>query len=236
MTNKHIRHVETLDTGTAIDWNNDHIQDFEDAYDILTCLITPGLAVLWDVTNNAGGVVPTLAFVDHHAFAYCHSGNAQLDWSLMKYEFNGAPGNITHVNDAPIMTTAVWLEKYDVNNIVAEFGFMNNAVAPTIANKDGAYFRVEDNKLYAVCGDGTAETATDITPAGGIPEYGHYRIELTDSKADFYVDNMVTAKTSITTNLPDSDLTMFYYADSGGVADTQLYVDACSCQMLRYKG
>ena len=173
---------------------------------------------------------------DNHAFAYCHSGNAQLDWSLMKYEFNGAPANFTHIDDAPIFTTAVWLEKYDAANIVGEWGLMNNARAPTFANKEGAYFRVDGNLLYAVTGDGAAETATDITPVTGLPEYGHYRINLQATKCDFYVDDMETIATSHTNNLPTTGLTIFYYADSGGVADTQLYVDAVAINMRRYQG
>lgn len=235
MTKKHKAIKATLDKGYASEWNDDHIDDFQDWIDIETFFITPALVVLWDCTNNAAGVVPVLTFEDHHAFAYLHSGNAQLDWSLMKYEFNGAPANFTHINDNPIFTTALWLEKYDAANIVAEFGFMDNDKAPTAANKDGAYFRVKDDKLYAVCGDGAAETEVDITPTEGIPEYGHYRIELQSTKCDFYVDDMGTLKTSITTNLPVLDLTIFYYADSGDVADTQMYVDAVACQMLRYK-
>jgi len=236
MTKKHKAIKATLDVGTHEEWNDDHIDDFTDEIDIECFFITPGIAVLWDVTNNAAGVVPTLVMQDNHAFAYLHSGNAQLDWSLMKYEFSGAPGNITHIDDAPTFTTAVWLEKYDIVNIVGEWGLMNNAVAPTLANKDGAYFRVNANKLYAVTGDGAAETTTDITPLEGIPEYGHYRVHLQATKCDFYVDDMETVATSHTTNLPTTQLTIFYYADSGGVADTQLYVDGVGISMLRYKG
>lgn len=236
MTKKHKRIVKALDTGESEDWNDDHIDDFSDEIDIETFFITPGLTVLWDTTNNAAGVVPILTMQDNHAFAYLHSGNAQLDWSLMKYEFSGAPGNFTHINDAPIFTTAIWLEKYDTVNIIGEWGLMDNAKAPTAANKDGAYFRIEDNKLYAVTGKGDAETATEITLEAGIPEYGHYRIHLQATKCDFYVDDMETAAATNANNLPTTQLTIFYYADSGGVADTQMYIDAVAINMLRYKG
>lgn len=236
MAQRHKAIKATLDVGTAAEWNDDHIADFTDEVTLYEDFITPAITIKWDVTANAGGVVPVIAFVDHHSFAFLNSGAAQLDWSLMKYEFNGAPGNITYIDNAPVLTTAVWLNKYDDVHIVAEWGLMNNAVAPTLANKDGAYFRVDAGVLYAVTGDGAAETTTDITPATGLPEYGHYRIELTPTNCKFYVDDMETVAITHTANLPDSDLTIFYYADSGGVEDTELYVDGVGLTRMRYIG
>lgn len=236
MAVKHKAIVDTLEVGTHEQWNDDHIADFSDEITLYEDFITPAITTKWDATANAAGVAPVIAFVDHHSFAFLHSGAAQLDWSLLKYEFNGAAGNFTYIDDAPVFTSAVWLEKYDVVNIIGEWGLMNNAVAPTVANKDGAYFRVDANVLYAVTGDGAAETTTDVTPAGGIPEYGHYRIELTATNCKFYVDDMETLATTHTANLPDSNLTIFFYADSGGVADTELYVDGVGLSRFRYKG
>ncbi len=236
MANRHKAIKASLDVGTAAEWNDDHIADFSDEVTLYEDFITPAITTKWDVTTNAAGVAPVITFVDHHSFVFLNSGAAQLDWSLMKYEFNGAPGNMTHADDAPIFTSAVWLNKYDAVNIIGEWGLMNNAVAPTLANKDGAYFRIDANVLYAVTGDGAAETTTDITPATGIPEYGHYRIELTDTNCLFYVDDMDTVAATHAANLPDSDLTIFYYADSGGVADTEMYVDGVGLTRFRYKG
>jgi len=236
MAQRHKAIKETLEVGTSAEWNDDHIADFSDEIILYEDFITPLITTHWDVSVNAGGVLPVITFVDHHSLVFLNSGAAQLDWSLLKYEFNGAAGNITHVDNAPILTTAVWLNKYDAVNIIGEWGLMNNAVAPTLANKDGAYFRVDAGVLYAVTGDGAAETTTDVTPAGGISEYGHYRIELTPTNCLFYVDDMSTIAATHVANLPDSDLTIFFYADSGGVADTELYVDGVGLTRLRYKG
>ncbi len=236
MATRHKRIVAALDTGGSADWNDDHIADFSDEVTLYEDFITPAITTKWGVWVNAAGVAPVIAFVDHHSFVFLNSGAAQLDWSLMKYAFNGAPGNITYIDDAPIFTAAVWLEKYDAVNIIGEWGLMNNAEDPTLANKDGAYFRIDGNALLAVTGDGAAETTTDITPATGIPEYGHYRIELTGTNCLFYVDDMDTVAANHTANLPDSDLTIFFYADSGGVADTEMYVDGVGLSRFRYKG
>jgi len=236
MATRHKAIKATLDVGAASEWNDDHIADFTDEVTLYEDFITPAITTKWDATTNAAGVAPVITFTDHHSFVFLNSGAAQLDWSLLKYEFNGAPGNITHAANAPIFTSAVWLNKYDVVNIIGEWGLMNNAVAPTLANKDGAYFRVDGNALYAVTGDGAAETTTDITPVTGLPEYGNYRIELTETECKFYVDDMDTLAATHAANLPDSDLTIFYYADSGGVADTEMYVDGVGLTRFRYKG
>jgi len=234
---RHKRIVGSLDTGTHEDWNDDHISDYSDEVRH-TCII-PGvpLSVEWDFGQVAGGVNPTLVFEDNHVFGYLNTGGVTGQISSMRHEFNGAAGNITHADDAPILTTAVWMEAYHTVGLVAEFGLIDSASAAAFtANQDGAYFRIEDNKLYAVTGDGAAETATDITPAGGIPEYGHYRIQLTGSNCEFYVDDMDTVATTHTANLPDTALTIKYSLQSQNNVDSKMYVDGVGLTRNRYKG
>lgn len=236
MTKKHKAHKATLDKGLASEWNDDHIDDFADEIDIECSFITPGLAVLWDLNVIAGGAVPSIQLVDHHTFAQLNAGAGVGKGCYMRYERGGAPNNITYIDDNPIFTSAVWLDAYNLTGTVVEFGFQDNAVAPFTANQDGAYFRVKDDKLYAVTGDGVAETETDITPTAGIPEYGHYRIELSINHCYFYVDDMETAKTDNTTNLPNSDLTLSYAVINVGAVTTDMYIDAVGLNMLRYQG
>lgn len=236
MTMRHKAIKNTLDVGTAVEWNDDHISDFTDEITIEANFVTPVITTHWDLTQGGAGVAAVITFQDHHALVKIDSGVNDTDWSAMRYEFNGAAGNITYVDNAPIMTCAVWMDAYAATGKVAEWGFQDNAVAPFTANQDGAYFRINADVLYAVTGSGAAETLSDITPAGGIPEYGHYRIELADSYAKFYVDDMNTAAATHNTTLPDSDLTMSFAArnDTGTKAD--MYVDAVGLQRNRYKG
>ena len=233
MATRHKAIKATLDVGAASEWNDDHIADFTDEITLYEDFITPAITTKWDVTANAAGVVGVITFVDHHSCAFLNSGAAQLDWSLMKYEFNGAPGNMTHAADAPIFTSAVWLNKYDLVNIIGEWGLMNNAVAPTLANKDGAYFRVDANLLYAVTGDGAAETTTNL---GAPPEYGAYKIKLQSAHCYFYIDDIETAIADHTNNLPDSDLTIKLSARNVGGNQVVLRTDAVGLKRLRYKG
>lgn len=227
----------TLDVGTSAEWNDDHISDFEDDILIEENFITPAITTKWDLGQVAGGVNPVLVFQDHHTFAYLNTGGVTGQISSMRYEFNGAAGNITYIDDAPVLTTAIWLEAYHTAGLVAEFGLIDSASAAAFtANQDGAYFRIDGNVLYAVTGSGAAETTTDVTPAGGISEYGHYRVHLQATKCDFYVDDMETVATSHTNNLPDSDLTIKYSIQSQNNVDSKMYVDGVGLTRFRYKG
>ena len=227
----------TLEVGTSEEWNDDHISDFEDEVIIERNFITPVITTEWDLGQVAGGVAPVIAFVDHHAFAYLNTGGVTGQISSMRHEFNGAAGNITYIDDAPIMTTAIWLDAYHTAGLVAEFGLIDSASAAAFtANQDGAYFRIEDNVLYAVTGTGAAETATNITPVTGIPEYGNYRIELTSVNCKFYVDDMETPVATHTNNFPDADLTIKYSIQSQNNVDSKMYVDGVGLSRNRYKG
>lgn len=234
---KHKAIKSTLDVGTHEEWNDDHIADFADRIEDTVNFLGVPVASFWDVAQTAGGVNPVTVFQDNHVFYYLNTGGVTGQISSMRYGFNAGVGNITYIDNAPTLTTAVWLEAYHTAGLVAEFGLIDSATAAAFtANQDGAYFRIEDNALLAVTGDGAAETTTDITPTLGISEYGHYRIELTATEAKFYVDDMETAAATHTTNLPDSDLTIKYSIQSQNNVDSKMYVDGMGLTRNRYKG
>lgn len=234
---KHKAKKDTLDVGTSDEWNDNHISDFEDELIFESDFITPALATIWDLGQTAGGVAPVIVLEDHHTFAYLNTGGVTGQISSMRHEFNGAAGNITHIDNAPIMTTAVWLNTYHTAGLVAEFGLINSASAAAFtANQDGAYFRIDGDVLYAVTGTGAAETLTDVTPVAGIPEFGHYRIELTGTLCNFYVDDMEVVAAAHTNNFPDSDLTIKYSLQSQNNVDSKMYVDAVGLSRNRYQG
>ena len=236
MALKHKAHKETLEVGTSAEWNDDHVADFSSSISLYEDFITPVITTKWDLTQNGAGVAAVITFQDHHSFAKIDSGANDTDWSAMRYEFNGAAGNMTYIADNPIMTMAVWMDAYAATDEVAEFGLQNNAVAPFTANQDGAYFLINGNALFAVTGDGAAETTTDITPVGGIPEYGVYRIELTAATCKFYVDDMEVVAATHTNHFPDSDLTMSFAARNDGNTKAEMYVDGVGLERVRYIG
>lgn len=236
MGNRHKAIKAILEVGTAAEWNDDHIIDFSDELDYEYSPISVPVADVWDTAQTSDGSAPVVTYEDNHTIVYLVTGGVTDQTSSMRHERATVVGDITYVDDAPIMTCAVWLEAYHTAGNVAEWGLIPSATALFLANQDGAYFRIEDDKLYAVTGDGTAETATDITPTGGIPEYGNYKIELTSTNCLFYVDDMETPAATHTTNLPDTDLTMKFSIRSKDDVDSKMYVDGVALKRSRYKG
>jgi len=235
MSSRHKRIVNTLDVGSHNDWNADHIVDFSNEIDWEYSPISIPVANVWDTAQTAGGSAPVVALQDSHVFDYLNTGATTDQTSSMRLEMATTASDITAKEDAPVLTMALWMESYHTALNVAEFGLIPYATALFTANQDGAYFRISGNKLYAVTGNGAAETATDITPSTGIPEYGNYKIELTDSDAKFYVDDMETAKTTITTTLPNNDLTIKISIRSKNNVDTSAYLDGVALKRNRYK-
>ena len=236
MATRHKKIVATLDTGSSSEWNDDHIIDFSDEITIYENLVGPALTETWELSKTGGGNIPAITFEDHHTFVLLDTNGGTGDISEMKYSLGAGSGNITYINNAPIMNIAVWMKDYATTGKVGEWGLFDNAVDLFTDDQDGAYFRVSANKLYAVTGQGAAETATDITPILGVPEFGNYRIALTSSNCYFYLDDMESPIAVHTTNLPDSDLTMAVGARCDDSIETHIYVDGVGLTRNRYKG
>ncbi|MHA1227919.1 MAG: hypothetical protein ACTSPV_14325 [Candidatus Hodarchaeales archaeon] len=244
MATNHRAVKATLDRGLSSEWNDDHIVQYCNSITHECFFMGVALAVEWDTAQTAGGgVAPVNTFTDHHVQAEFDSGAGANDTSSMRHQFSGVVGNITSFRDAPIFTSHLWLEQFPIATECIEFGFFEDVHVPFTANTDGAYFRVDTNKIYAVTGDGVGETATDVTPATGIPEYACYKIELTSTDCKFYIGDMKTPVATHTSvpdeNLPVGDLTMKYSCKNiggGGGNQVLMYLDGSSLTRLVYSG
>lgn len=236
MSKRHKAHKEILSKGLASEWNDDHILDYTDELEHDFNLMTISEGTEWDLTETAGGTNPDIVFEDNHSWCKLLTGGVTGQSSVMKAKLDGVASNITNIADAPIHTTAVKLEAYHTAGNVIEFGLFDNGIGIFTANQDGAYFRIKDNKMYAVTGDGANETETELT---GITlaqnDFLSCRIELSSTNAIFYVDNMETAKATHATNLPDSDLTLKYGVISANNVDSVMFVDGCGLTRFRKK-
>ena len=236
MGTRHKAIKNVLEVGTHEEWNDDHIVDFSDELDYEYSPISTPVANVWDTAQTAGGSAPVVALTDHHVSVYFTTGATTDQTSSMRHEMATQASDITYIDDAPILTCAVWLDAYHTVGNVAEWGLIPYATALFTANQDGAYFRIEGNKLYAVTGDGANETATDITPVLGIPEYGVYKIEVGSANVKFYVDDMEDPAATNTTNLPNNDLTIKFSIRSKNNVDSKMYVDGVALKRNRYTG
>lgn len=233
-----LRHKEvkaTLDVGKAEEWNDDHLVDFSDEVDWEYSPLTIPVGDVWDTAQTSGGSAPVVTLSDSHVFVYLITGATTDQTSSMRLEMATTASDITAKEDAPVLTMALWLEAYHTAGNVAEFGLIPYATNLFTANQDGAYFRINDDKLYAVTGNGAAETATDITPITGISEFGNYKIELTGSNCKFYVDDMKTPKLTQTLTLPNNDLTIKISIRSKNNIDTKAWLDGIALKRNRYQ-
>jgi len=236
MAQRHKAIKATLEVGTAGEWNDDHISDFTDEVNFEYSPLNQLVADIWDTAQTAGGTAPAVAFTDHHVSVYFVTGAITDQTSSMRLMMNGSAGDITYIDDAPVLSFALWLDAYHTADNVAEFGLITSATALFTANQNGAYFRINGNKIYSVTGTGAAETATDITPLTGIPEYGHYRIELGAANCKFYIDDMLTPVKTETLTLPTGDMTAKFTIRSKNNVNSLMYLDAVGLTRNRYKG
>ncbi len=238
MTQRHKAVKATLDTGLASEWNDDHECNFDDEICHLGLSLGVALAADWDFAQTAGGSNPAWAMVGaagaEHAFVVLNTGGVTNQISSMRHKLDNAVSNITSPGDLPVLTCAVDIaavhDAAGVANSVVEFGFQDDSDALFTQNLDMAIFRVYNGNVYAVTGDGAAETETLIAAYN---QYGHYRIEFTTGHVLFYVDNMVTAAADHTANLPDAALTIKFSVRSRNNVDSTLRVDGVGLTRLR---
>jgi len=239
MTTRHKAIKNTLDVGKASEWNDDHIEDFTLTKTETDCFLSSAVADSYDTSQTAGGgVAPVVALVDSHTSAEMDTGASDNAISSMQKMMGGTMENITSYEDNPCLTIAITLDTYPNDTECVEFGLKDSADTPFTANQSGAYFRIDNNKIYAVTGTGAAETATDVTPALGIPAHGVYRIILGSSNAMFYIDDMEDVVRTETATLPTGELTAVISCQNLGGAgkDVLMYVDAVSIKVNRYQG
>jgi len=205
---RHKRVVAVLDVGSHDDWNDDHHCDPTDEIDFSTDMSFIVFADHFDDTQCAGGGTAALSNTSNHVFLTMTStaGGGGIGSARGKY------GDFCDKTDLPILTLAVDLPTVQAQ----EFGFFIHATVPFTANQAGAYFRVAGGTLYAVTGDGAAETATNL---GAPSQYGVYRVEFTSTQVKFYVDDLVTPAATHTLNITASALNVkLSSAVSGGVS------------------
>ena len=234
MSIRHKAVVATLDRGLANQWNNDH--HFDPTDEILhVCLIPgPALADHWNTIQTAGGSAPAWAMTANHAWVVLNTGGVTDQISSMRHELEAAVSNITHPNDLPVLTFSMQIvtvhDAAGVANSVVEIGFQDDTDALFTQNLHHALFRVYNGNVYAVTGDGAAETETLIAAYN---EYGVYRIEFTSTQVKFYVDDLVNAAATHTTNLPTADLTIKASVRSKNNVDSTIRLDSLAWRRLR---
>ena len=234
MTARHKTIKATLDVGRATEWNDDHMADFTteiEEFDLLT-----GLAITseWDTAQTSGGSAPVWALVgaagSGHAFVVLNTGATTGQLSSMRHMLGGAASNITSPADLPTLNMALEISAVHTVGVVAEWGFFASATTPFTGNQAGAYFRIDDDELYAVTGTGAAETATLI---GAWSQYANYRISINSANVTFYVNDLAAPALTQILTMPAVDLTPKVSVISANNVDSTLRLDALAWSRLR---
>ena len=228
MTLRHKAVKATLDKGLATEWNDDHQIDFTDELMFYDTFFYGALQAFWSTAQCAAGGTAAIDLVSGHNFVKVASSAGGGGLGSMRL----GTTDMTNKTDTPIATFAAKLDTI----AKAEIGFFKAGDTPFTANQDGAYFRIDANKIYAVTGDGADEEANDITPVGFVAgTYAILRIEFTATTVKFYIDNLVTAVQINTTHITTDDLTLKMSTGVSGGVSQILHADGAGLQRLRMK-
>jgi len=234
MTERHKAIKATLDTGRATEWNDDHMADFTTEIEEFDLLNGSAITSEWSTNQTSGGSAPVWALVgaagSGHSFVVLNTGATTGNLSSMRHMLGGAASNITSPADLPTINIALEVSAIHTVGVVAEWGFFASATTPFTALQAGAYFRIDDDELYAVTGNGAAETAVLI---GAWSQYANYRISINSANVEFYVNDMAAAAVTQILTMPTVDLTPKVSIISANNVDSTLRLDALAWSRLR---
>lgn len=222
MTLRHKRVVATLDIGTAADWNNDHHFDPSSEVSFHTTFTEHDFATMWDDSQCTGAGTAVLSDSNGHVFLMLDTDPANGDIATCMFAISGTGADITSDEWEPSATFRIFNASVVRTGRFWEFGFFRAADTPFTANDRKVCFYMDGVTLYAKTGDGAAETTTNL---GTYDDSATYRVELTETNAKFYVDNLVTPLATHTTNLPTTNLTIKLSAKAGALGEALLYCD-----------
>jgi len=227
-----IRHKavkETLEKGTHEEWNDDHEVNYQAVIHHQDIFLDFGTIAEWNAAQNTSGTNPTITLVGGFVCARLAATGGVGNFGTIRHELVGAAADITNHTAQPILHMALDIQTPTADNATHEFGFMANAGLPFAANQNGAFFRIDNNVLFAVSSDGAAETTTDL---GAPNQFGNYKVKHTATADTFFVDDNETPVATHTTNISAADLTIKLTCADRAAGDNYLNCQAtCLCTL-----
>jgi len=234
MSERHYAIKQTLDKGYASEWNNDHFCDFTDRINYTGTMFLASLANFWNTAHETSITASTINWDNIDVGLRLRAAGGVGNFASVRFKVCNVISNMTNIGQAPIWNASVnvFTPTNDANT--HEFGMIAVAQNPFTANQDGAFFRISNNQLFAVTGDGAAETATNV---GAPNQYGHYRIELDTAECKFYVDDLETPVATHTViagqNLPNNDMTVKFHTAQRAAGVNDMDIHAWGISVLR---
>ena len=220
----------TLDVGSSEEWNDDHEVNFQEEIHHKDIFLDVANINEWDATQNTSTTNPSITMVGGFACARLRGSGGAGNFGSIRHQLASAPADITNHLAQPSVHMALNVETPTADNATHEFGLMANAGLPFAGNQDGAFFRIDNNVLFAVSSDGAGETTTNL---GAPNQFGNYKILHTATSDTFFVDDNETPVATHITNLSTADLTIkLTCADRAG-GDNYLNIQATCLCVLR---
>jgi hypothetical protein len=205
MAYRHAAVKATLDRGYASEWNADHIENFATRVQTLLSPFVNAIADFWDSTQHTSGTSTTVTMVSGHVSMRMRGSGGAGNFATVRLKLLNAAADMTDENAQPMIQMALDVNTPTADADTHEFGLFTTANLPFAANQDGCYFLISAGVLYAVSGDGAAETITNL---GAPNQFGVYMVKHTATHDYFYVDDLVTPVATHTTHLSTADLTV----------------------------
>jgi len=205
MALRHSAVKATLDRGYASEWNADHIENFATRVHFLLSPFTNAIADFWDIAQHTSGTATTVSLVNGHVLIRLKASGGAGNLAAIRLKLLNAAADMTDENAQPMIQFALDVQTPTADADTHEFGLFTTANTPFAANQDGCYFLISGGVLYAVSGDGAAETITNL---GAPNQFGVYMVKHTATHDYFYVGDLVTPVATHTTHLSTSNLTV----------------------------
>jgi len=230
MAIRHRTTKNTLDVGTADEWNQDHLIHFGAFIDHVDVFLNTNNLNEWDVVQNTSTTNPTISISGGFVMVRLTGDGGAGNFGTIRHKILNVAGDITNHNAQPNLHMALEFPNPTADNATHEMGLMANAGLPFAANQDGAFFRIDNQVLYAVSSDGAGETAT---PIGSPDQFLILRVIHTATSDLFFIGPSVEPDIIHETNVSSSDLTIkFSCADRAG-GNNFLNCQAVSLTCLR---
>lgn len=220
----------SLDVGTAAEWNDDHDINYQACVIHEDIFLDFGAVAEWNAAQNTSTTNPNITLVGGFTALRLVAGGGVGNFGTIRHSLLGAAANIVNHVAQPDVNMAIDVQTPTADNATHEFGFMANAGLPFAANQDGAFFRIDNNVLFAVSSDGAAETTTNL---GAPNQFGNYKVKHTATTDYFYVDDNETPVATHTTDISSADLTIKLTCADRAAGDNYLNSQAVGLCCLR---
>jgi len=228
MSLRHKKVQTVLGKGLSSEWNDDHVVNFATRINWDERWMINALTDNWELGQETSTTPTVVLFWNDYVAASLYAAGGVGNRSTIRRKLLNVAADFTGESMQPVLEMAIGIFSPTADNATHEFGFFVTATTPFTANQNGAFFRIDNNVLWAVSSNGAAETKTNL----GAPSlYAVYMIKHTAAGDFFYIDDLEAAAATHLTTLSVADLTIKLTC-----AQRAAGVNEMDCQAIWFSG